>query len=102
MICFILHICRVEPERTRGIVLTLGCSPDPFLGDGNGLPLLLLLEIEDAGWLRVVDEKLGPAHTVLRLGVFESLLFVGENQSSPVWGDVRPGDPEEREGGQVF
>ena len=98
----LLHFGRVEPERTRGIVLALRCSPDPILGDGNGLSLLLLVEIEDAGWLRVVDEKLGPAHSVLRLGIQESLLFVGENQRPPVWGDVGPRDPVEREAGHVF
>ena len=97
-----LNFIRVEPERARGVVFALRCGPDPFLRDGNGFPLLLLVEIENASWLRIVDEKLHPAETVLSLGVFESFLFVGENQRSPVWGDVGPRDPEEREGGHVF
>ena len=97
-----LHISGVEPERARGVVFALRCCPDAFLRDGDGFPLLLLVEIKNAGWLRIVEEKLGPAEPVLSLGVLESFLFVGENQRPPVWGDVGPSDPEEREGGHVF
>lgn len=55
-----LDIDWVEPERTGRVVLALRGCPDAGLGDGDGLPLLLLLEVEDAARLRVLRQELRP------------------------------------------
>ena len=51
----------VEPKGTRGVVFALRCCPDARLGDGDGLPLLLLLQAQHAAGLRVLRQELCPA-----------------------------------------
>ena len=50
----------IKPERTGRVVLALRGGPDAVLGDGDGLPLLLLLQAQAAARLGVFSKKLGP------------------------------------------
>ena len=56
-----LDINWVEPKGTGRVVFALRCCPDASLGDGDGLPLLLLLQAQHAAGLRVLRQELCPA-----------------------------------------
>ena len=72
----------IKPEWTGRVVLALRGGPDAVLGDGDGLPLLLLLQVQAAARLGVVSKKLGPGQASWALGLVILVTFLLSEETS--------------------